>query len=356
MTKIAFTGGGTVGHVSVNLSLIPTALSQGYEALYIGSKNGIEREMIESQLPEIKYYPISSGKLRRYISLENAKDVFKVLKGILDARKVLKKEKPDLLFSKGGFVSVPVVIAAKSLNIPTIIHESDLTPGLANKIALKFAKKIYTTFEETLNYLPKEKADFIGATIREDLKNGNAHNGYQLTGFNENKKVLLVMGGSLGSKKLNSIIRENLDALLQQYQVIHLTGKGLKDDQVKKSGYIQYEFVKEDLTVLLAITDTVISRAGSNAIYEFLTLRIPMLLVPLGLDQSRGDQIDNANHFADKGYAKAIDEEQLTAQILLQELNEMEQERTRIINNMKSYEQSYTKEALFDKMIKDALN
>ncbi|HCA5900435.1 TPA: undecaprenyldiphospho-muramoylpentapeptide beta-N-acetylglucosaminyltransferase [Staphylococcus aureus] len=356
MTKIAFTGGGTVGHVSVNLSLIPTALSQGYEALYIGSKNGIEREMIESQLPEIKYYTISSGKLRRYISLENAKDVFKVLKGILDARKVLKKEKPDLLFSKGGFVSVPVVIAAKSLNIPTIIHESDLTPGLANKIALKFAKKIYTTFEETLNYLPKEKADFIGATIREDLKNGNAHNGYQLTGFNENKKVLLVMGGSLGSKKLNSIIRENLDALLQQYQVIHLTGKGLKDAQVKKSGYIQYEFVKEDLTDLLAITDTVISRAGSNAIYEFLTLRIPMLLVPLGLDQSRGDQIDNANHFADKGYAKAIDEEQLTAQILLQELNEMEQERTRIINNMKSYEQSYTKEALFDKMIKDALN
>ncbi|HFD6365434.1 TPA: undecaprenyldiphospho-muramoylpentapeptide beta-N-acetylglucosaminyltransferase, partial [Staphylococcus aureus] len=286
MTKIAFTGGGTVGHVSVNLSLIPTALSQGYEALYIGSKNGIEREMIESQLPEIKYYPISSGKLRRYISLENAKDVFKVLKGILDARKVLKKEKPDLLFSKGGFVSVPVVIAAKSLNIPTIIHESDLTPGLANKIALKFAKKIYTTFEETLNYLPKEKADFIGATIREDLKNGNAHNGYQLTGFNENKKVLLVMGGSLGSKKLNSIIRENLDALLQQYQVIHLTGKGLKDAQVKKSGYIQYEFVKEDLTDLLAITNTVISRAGSNAIYEFLTLRIPMLLVPLGLDQS----------------------------------------------------------------------
>ncbi|HDH4398817.1 TPA: undecaprenyldiphospho-muramoylpentapeptide beta-N-acetylglucosaminyltransferase [Staphylococcus aureus] len=356
MTKIAFTGGGTVGHVSVNLSLIPTALSQGYEALYIGSKNGIEREMIESQLPEIKYYPISSGKLRRYISLENAKDVFKVLKGILDARKVLKKEKPDLLFSKGGFVSVPVVIAAKSLNIPTIIHESDLTPGLANKIALKFAKKIYTTFEETLNYLPKEKADFIGATIREDLKNGNAHNGYQLTGFNENKKVLLVMGGSLGSKKLNSIIRENLDALLQQYQVIHLTGKGLKDAQVKKSGYIQYEFVKEDLTDLLAITDTVISRAGSNAIYEFLTLRIPMLLVPLGLDQSRGDQIDNANHFADKGYAKAIDEEQLTAQILLRELNEMEQERTQIINKMKSYEQSYTKETLFDKMIKDAFN
>lgn len=157
MSKIAFTGGGTVGHVSVNLSLIPTAIEKGHEAFYIGSKQGIEREMIESQLPDIKYYPISSGKLRRYLSFENAKDVFKVLKGILDARKILKQQKPDLLFSKGGFVSVPVVIAARSLNIPTIIHESDLTPGLANKIALKFAKKIYTTFEDTLNYLPKEK-------------------------------------------------------------------------------------------------------------------------------------------------------------------------------------------------------
>lgn len=188
MSKIAFTGGGTVGHVSVNLSLIPTAIDKGHDAFYIGSKTGIEREMIQSQLPNIKYYPISSGKLRRYLSVDNAKDVFKVLKGVIDARKVLKREKPDLLFSKGGFVSVPVVIAARSLNIPTIIHESDLTPGLANKISLKFAKKIYTTFEDTLKYLPKDKADFVGATIRQDLKEGNQSRGYQLTGFDASKK------------------------------------------------------------------------------------------------------------------------------------------------------------------------
>ena len=225
MSKIAFTGGGTVGHVSVNLSLIPTALAKGHEAFYIGSQKGIEREMIESQLPEIKYHVISSGKLRRYLSFDNFKDIFKVLKGIIDARRVLKKEKPDLLFSKGGFVSVPVVIAARSLKIPTIIHESDLTPGLANKIALKFAKKIYTTFEDTLNYLPKDKADFVGATVREDLKSGNKSRGYQLTQFSSDKKVLLVMGGSLGSKKLNDTIRGNLDALLKTYQIIHLTGK-----------------------------------------------------------------------------------------------------------------------------------
>ena len=355
MSKIAFTGGGTVGHVSVNLSLIPTALEKGHQVFYIGSKNGIEREMIESQLSNIKYYPISSGKLRRYLSFENAKDVFKVLKGILDARRVLKKEKPDLLFSKGGFVSVPVVIAARSLNIPTIIHESDLTPGLANKISLKFSKKIYTTFEETLKYLPKDKADFVGATIREDLKEGNQQKGYEITGFDSDKKVLLVMGGSLGSKKLNDIIRENLEALLHDYQIIHLTGHGLVDESYKQKGYIQYEFVKEELTHLLSITDTVVSRAGSNAIYEFLTLRIPMLLIPLGLDQSRGDQIDNAKYFESKGYGKMIPEDQLTQFKLLEQLKQIESHRTDITHQMESYKESYTKEDLFNKILNDAL-
>ena len=355
MSKIAFTGGGTVGHVSVNLSLIPTALEKGHQVFYIGSKNGIEREMIESQLSNIKYYPISSGKLRRYLSFENAKDVFKVFKGILDARRVLKKEKPDLLFSKGGFVSVPVVIAARSLNIPTIIHESDLTPGLANKISLKFSKKIYTTFEDTLKYLPKDKADFVGATIREDLKEGNQQKGYEITGFDSDKKVLLVMGGSLGSKKLNDIIRENLEALLHDYQIIHLTGHGLVDESYKQKGYIQYEFVKEELTHLLSITDTVVSRAGSNAIYEFLTLRIPMLLIPLGLDQSRGDQIDNAKYFESKGYGKMIPEDQLTQFKLLEQLKQIESHRTDITHQMESYKESYTKEDLFNKILNDAL-
>ncbi|WP_368863325.1 undecaprenyldiphospho-muramoylpentapeptide beta-N-acetylglucosaminyltransferase [Staphylococcus hominis] len=355
MSKIAFTGGGTVGHVSVNLSLIPTALEKGHQVFYIGSKNGIEREMLESQISNIKYYPISSGKLRRYLSFENAKDVFKVLKGILDARRVLKKEKPDLLFSKGGFVSVPVVIAARSLNIPTIIHESDLTPGLANKISLKFSKKIYTTFEDTLKYLPKDKADFVGATIREDLKEGNQQKGYEITGFDSDKKVLLVMGGSLGSKKLNDIIRENLEALLHDYQIIHLTGHGLVDESYKQKGYIQYEFVKEELTHLLSITDTVVSRAGSNAIYEFLTLRIPMLLIPLGLDQSRGDQIDNAKYFESKGYGKMIPEDQLTQFKLLEQLKQIESHRNDIIHQMESYKESYTKEDLFNKILNDAL-
>ncbi|MCU5745525.1 undecaprenyldiphospho-muramoylpentapeptide beta-N-acetylglucosaminyltransferase [Staphylococcus sp. SQ8-PEA] len=357
MAKIAFTGGGTVGHVSVNLSLIPTATNDGHKAIYIGSKNGIEREMVESQLPNIKYHAISSGKLRRYLSFDNVKDVFKVLKGILDARKILKKEQPDALFSKGGFVSVPVVIAAKSLKIPTIIHESDLTPGLANKIALKFAKKIYTTFEDTINYLPSDKADFVGATVRPDLLNGNSDRGYQLTQFNQSKPVLLVMGGSLGSHKLNQIIRDNLDLLLKDYQVVHLTGKGLLDHTLtQREGYKQFEFVKDDLTDLLAITSTVISRAGANAIYEFLTLNIPMLLIPLGLDQSRGDQIDNAKNFESKGYGKYVLEEDLTKNLLMEELKRLEDERSEIINTMRTYKESYTKEELFKKFIQDALH
>lgn len=353
MTKIAFTGGGTVGHVSVNLSLIPIARERGFQTFYVGSKNGIEREMLESQLPEVSYFPISSGKLRRYLSVENIKDVFKVIKGVSDARKVLKIQKPDLVFSKGGFVSVPVVIAARSLNIPVIIHESDITPGLANKISLKFAKKIYTTFEDTLKYLPKDKADFVGATVRDDLKNGNKTRGYELTGFTNDKKVLLVMGGSLGSKKINDLIRHNLDTLLKDYQVIHLTGKGLKDDSIQKQGYKQFEFVTDELTDLLAITDTVVSRAGANAIYEFLTLTIPMLLIPLGLDQSRGDQIDNAKNFESKGYAKMLSEEDANTATFIKALQSIEQNRSQIEKEMSNYHQLFTKEDLLNKILAD---
>lgn len=356
MVKIAFTGGGTVGHVSVNLSLIPTAEAKGHQTFYIGSKTGIERDMITSQLPHTPYYIISSGKLRRYLSFENIKDIFKVLKGIVDARKILKREKPDIVFSKGGFVSVPVVLAAKSLNIPTIIHESDLTPGLANKIALKFAKKLYTTFEETLKYVPSTKADFIGAIVRDDLKNGNAERGYQLTKLSPHKKTLLVMGGSMGSSKINQAIRKNLDTLLSKYQVIHLTGKGLKENAIQKEGYVQYEFVKEELTDLLAITDFVISRAGSNAIYEFLTLRIPMLLIPLGLDQSRGDQIDNAKFFEAQGYSIMLDESELNADTLNDSISMLSQNREQYLEKMMSFNESYTKDALLEKILKDALN
>ncbi|MCD8881956.1 undecaprenyldiphospho-muramoylpentapeptide beta-N-acetylglucosaminyltransferase [Mammaliicoccus sciuri] len=353
MKKIAFTGGGTIGHVAVNLALIPEAQKRDIETIYIGSKNGIEKEMITDSAKDTKYIPISSGKLRRYLSFENLKDVFKVLKGVLDARKVLKKEKPDLVFSKGGFVSVPVIIAAKSLKIPSIVHESDVTPGLANKISMKFANKMYTTFEETLKYVPKEKSDYIGAIIREDLRDGSKEEGYQLTGFNDQLPVLLIMGGSLGSKALNKAIRDNLDYLTKKYQIIHLTGKGHVDQNIKNANYVQYEFVSNELMHFYAITDTVISRAGANAIYEFATLKLPMLLIPLGLDQSRGDQIDNAKIFEKNGYAKVLQEKDVNQSNLISQLDKLENEREEIIDKMSHFKESYTKETLFNKIESD---
>lgn len=353
MKKIAFTGGGTIGHVAVNLALIPEAQKRDIETIYIGSKNGIEKEMITDSAKDTKYIPISSGKLRRYLSFENLKDVFKVLKGVLDARKVLKKEKPDLVFSKGGFVSVPVIIAAKSLKIPSIVHESDVTPGLANKISMKFANKMYTTFEETLKYVPKEKSDYIGAIIREDLRDGSKEEGYQLTGFNDQLPVLLIMGGSLGSKALNKVIRDNLDYLTKKYQIIHLTGKGHVDQNIKNANYVQYEFVSNELMHFYAITDTVISRAGANAIYEFATLKLPMLLIPLGLDQSRGDQIDNAKIFEKNGYAKVLQEKDVNQSNLISQLDKLENEREDIIDKMSHFKESYTKETLFNKIESD---
>ncbi|KTT85906.1 UDP-diphospho-muramoylpentapeptide beta-N- acetylglucosaminyltransferase [Mammaliicoccus sciuri] len=353
MKKIAFTGGGTIGHVAVNLALIPEAQKRDIETIYIGSKNGIEKEMITDSAKDTKYIPISSGKLRRYLSFENLKDVFKVLKGVYDARKVLKKEKPDLVFSKGGFVSVPVIIAAKSLKIPSIVHESDVTPGLANKISMKFANKMYTTFEETLKYVPKEKSDYIGAIIREDLRDGSKEEGYQLTGFNDQLPVLLIMGGSLGSKALNKAIRDNLDYLTKKYQIIHLTGKGHVDQNIKNANYVQYEFVSNELMHFYAITDTVISRAGANAIYEFATLKLPMLLIPLGLDQSRGDQIDNAKIFEKNGYAKVLQEKDVNQSNLISQLDKLENEREDIIDKMSHFKESYTKETLFNKIESD---
>ena len=308
MKKILFTGGGSAGHVSVNVALIPEFKKNGYEISYIGSKTGIENEMIR-KIPEVKYYKISSGKLRRYFSWENFIDPFKVLKGIVDSLLVLKKEKPNFVFSKGGFVSVPVCIAARLLKIPVVLHESDLTPGLANKINIKFCNHIFTTFEDTQKFLPKGKASLIGAIVRDDIYTGDANLAYELTGFTSEKPVMLVMGGSLGSKILNDYIWNNIDELTKKYQIVHLVGKGLLNDSVEKEGYKQYEFLAKELFDVLKITDFAVSRAGANALYEFLALDLPPILVPLGTNQSRGDQIENAKFFEKNGFALVIQED-----------------------------------------------
>lgn len=348
--RITFTGGGTAGHVIVNLALIPYFLDHGWKIDYIGSESGIERELI-SEIEEITYYPISTGKLRRYMSVENLKDPFRVLKGIAQSWNIIRKRKPNIIFSKGGFVSVPVVVAARFRRVPTIIHESDLTPGLANKLAAPFAKEILTTFPETVDHV-KKKATYVGPIIRDELFQGDREVGYELTNFTKDKKVLLIMGGSSGSQKINAAIRKLLPSLLPKYQVLHICGRGNLDQSITEDGYAQFEYVNEDLKHLFSITDYVISRAGANAIFELLALQIPMLLIPLSLGASRGDQIENAASFEAEKIAHVLKEEEMNETTLLEAIEALVKEENDLITHMAQYNSRASRDKVI-KLIKE---
>lgn len=318
----------------VNVALIPKLKEQGWNIAYIGSHQGIEREII-AKMDGVPYFPISTGKLRRYFDWNNFKDPFKVLKGTWQAYRIIKKEKPDIIFSKGGFVSVPVIIGAWLSGVPSIIHESDITPGLANKIAMPFATKICVTFPETMRHVKEEKGVYIGAVVREELKRGDADKGRKLCQFEKGKPVLLAMGGSLGSKRINDALRANLQTLLSDFQIVHICGKGNVDAKLaNEKGYKQFEYVHEDLPHLLAMADIVLSRAGANSIFEFLALRKPMLLIPLSKEASRGDQILNARSFEKSGYAEVLMEEDLTNESLQSAIYHLYQNKDRYQQNM----------------------
>ncbi|WP_301552032.1 undecaprenyldiphospho-muramoylpentapeptide beta-N-acetylglucosaminyltransferase [Guptibacillus hwajinpoensis] len=331
--KILFTGGGSAGHVTVNLALIPRFLKDDWDIHYIGSENGIERQLIEP-LKGVTYHHVSTGKLRRYFDWNNFKDPFKVIKGVGEAFSIIKREKPSVIFSKGGFVSVPVVIAGKMNSVPVIIHESDLTPGLANKVAIPFASKVCTTFPETVKHLPENKAEYIGAVVRDELKSGNRAKGLSFSGFTGSKPVMLIMGGSLGAKRINEAVRNQLDELLKTFDILHLTGKGQVDSTINMNGYKQFEYVTDELPDLLATADLIISRAGSNSIFEFLALKKPMLLIPLSRAASRGDQILNAQSFEKSGYANVLLEEDLTEESFMKSVRETYQNRGTYIHSM----------------------
>ncbi|GAA0300307.1 UDP-N-acetylglucosamine--N-acetylmuramyl-(pentapeptide) pyrophosphoryl-undecaprenol N-acetylglucosamine transferase [Gracilibacillus halotolerans] len=351
--QIIFTGGGTAGHVMVNLAIIPYFLENGWKVDYIGSKNGIEKDLIQS-LRGVTYHSISTGKLRRYFSIENFKDPFKVLNGTGQAHRIIGKKKPAVIFSKGGFVSVPVLAAAKMRGVPAVIHESDYTPGLANKLAIPFARKVLATFPETMKYLPEEKATYIGAVVREELFQGERNKGYKLTGFTGGKDVLLIMGGSAGSKKINDAVRDNLDTLLEHFQIIHICGKDNVDTAYEQQGYVQFEYVQDELKDLFAITDFVCSRAGANAIFEFLALRKPMLLIPLSRQASRGDQILNARSFEKQGYCKVLEEEDLEKASLEEKLLALKKEKYTIREKMLEYQVSEAKQKVIDAILQQA--
>lgn len=322
MKKIVLTGGGTAGHVTPNIALLPALRRAGYEISYMGSYDGIERKLIEDF--DIPYTGISTGKLRRYLDIKNLTDPFRVLKGFSEARKYLKKYRPNVVFSKGGFVSVPVVRAAAALGIPCIIHESDMTPGLANKLCFPVAQKICCNFPETLQMLPEGKAVLTGSPIRAELAQGNKIAGLNMCGFTANKPVIMVIGGSLGAANVNSAVREALPQLLIDFQVVHLCGKDKIDNLLlATSGYKQFEYIKTELKDLFAMADIVISRAGANSICELLALKKPNLLIPLPAASSRGDQLLNAASFEAQGFSIVINEDDLTTELLVAKVHEL---------------------------------
>ena len=347
MKKIVLTGGGTAGHVTPNIALLPSLKEAGYEVSYIGSYEGIEKKLIEEM--GIKYYGISSGKLRRYKSLKNLSDPFRVIKGFGQALSLMRKIKPDIVFSKGGFVSVPVVLAAGISKIPAIIHESDMTPGLANKIAMRSAVKICCNFPETLNFLPKEKAVLTGSPIRAELLSGNKEAGLALCGFNTEKPVIMIVGGSTGAVRVNEAVRKILPSLLEKFQVVHLCGKGKTDETLNNTaGYVQFEYINKELRDLFAMCDIVISRAGANAICELLALKKPNLLIPLSANASRGDQILNARSFKQQGYSSMLEEEDITEKTLLDAVNELYDNRDKYIEAMEKSQQGDSIKLIMD--------
>lgn len=345
MKKIVLTGGGTAGHVTPNIALLPGLKELGYEIHYIGSYEGIESKLIADF--DIPYYGIATGKFRRYLDPKNLTDPFRVIKGFTEARKILKQIQPDIVFSKGGYVSVPVVRAAASLKIPCIIHESDMTPGLANKLCIPVAEKVCCNFPETMQYIPEEKAILTGSPIREELSKGNKIAALDLCGFDANTPVIMVIGGSLGAANVNKAVRDALPELLKDFQVVHVCGKDKIDNMLLTTkGYKQFEYVKAELKDIFAMADVVISRAGANAICELLALKKPNVLIPL-MAGSRGDQILNAKSFESQGYSKVLMEDDITNQLLVDTVHELYfNKRTYIESMSNSHQQNAIKTIL----------
>lgn len=333
MKRIVLTGGGTAGHVTPNIALLPSLQEAGYEVFYIGSYDGVEKRLIADF--GIEYHGIATGKFRRYFDLKNFSDPFRVLKGYAEAKKALKEIKPDVVFSKGGFVSVPVVRAAADLKIPCIIHESDMSPGLANKLCIPVATKVCCNFPETLSKIPADKAVLTGSPIRAELSQGSKEAGYKLCGFSDEKPVIMVIGGSQGAQSINETVRESLNTLLQDFQVVHICGKEKMDNlMLSVPGYKQFEYIKSELKDVFAMADVVISRAGANAICELLSLNKPNILIPLSMG-TRGDQILNASSFEGQGFSMVIREEALDPISLVEKVHEVYLNRNQYIASMK---------------------
>ena len=329
MKKIVLTGGGTLGHVTPHLALIPRLKEKGYEIHYVGTENGMEAGKMQS-VEGVTYHAVRSGKLRRYFSWQNFTDPFRVIAGAFQSAHLMGKLKPDVVFSKGGFVAVPVVAGAWLHRIPVLCHESDLTPGLANRLCKPFARRIATTFPECAEALGK-KAEMTGTPLRPELFSGSREKGLELAGFTGEKPVLLMMGGSSGAQSVNKCLREAMDGLTGTFDILHVCGKGNLDEASEgKAGYKQIEFLDAELPDALACTDMVLSRAGANALCEFQALGRPMLLIPYPKGASRGDQILNAKSLQKRGLCHVLMQEDMTKESLVRAIMETWEDREKL--------------------------
>lgn len=330
---IVFTGGGSAGHVVPNLAIIQALPPETWQVAYIGAQ-GIEKKLVHAA--NIPYYEISTGKLHRRLTLKNLLTPYKVLKGIYQAYRHLKKLRPQMVFSKGGFVAFPVVFSAWLQKIPVICHESDLTPGLANKLSLPFAKKICVTFEESRQQSDPRKVIVTGTPLRSSLFQGQKARGLAIAKFQTDRPVILVYAGGSGSLKINRVLREALPELLQTFQVIHLCGQGNLAKEGAE-GYFQLEYASAELPDLLAAADLVISRAGANSLYELIALHKPHLLIPLSRKVSRGDQIENAAYAKQRGLSLVLEEEALSANTLVSAISQLFTERAGYHTALENY-------------------
>jgi UDP-N-acetylglucosamine--N-acetylmuramyl-(pentapeptide) pyrophosphoryl-undecaprenol N-acetylglucosamine transferase len=332
---IVLTGGGTAGHVMPNIAIIPD-LEKNFDIHYIGTYEGMEHWLVNPYIKKGNYHVIKAGKLRRYLSIQNLKDPLKVLLGFKESIKVLRKVKPKVVFSKGGYVSVPVVFAAKLLRIPIVLHESDLTPGLANRLAFPRCDKVCVSFESTLIHTGKADAIFTGTPVRKELLKGDSKTGRNLCKIEDTKPVLMIMCGSQGAVAINSVVDLALEKLCKKFHVVHIRGNGnIKEELDSIDGYTQFEFIGEELKHIFKIADIILSRAGANAIFELLVLNLPSLLIPLPRASSRGDQILNAEHFKANGWSKILYQEDLTLDSLYLNLINLYEDKAKYKREMK---------------------
>ncbi len=347
---IVLTGGGTAGHVMPNIALLPELEKHFDKIYYIGSKNGIERSIIK-KYENIKYYPIDSAKLARKLTLKNLATPFIVIKSVYQCMKILKEIKPSVVFSKGGYVAVPVVIAAKMLKIPIIAHESDSTIGLANKIIYKFCNTMFFSFSEAMKGYEK-KGKHSGSPIRREFFHPRRHKIADI--IDKNKKTIVIVGGSLGSKALNKIITSALTKLTD-YNIVNIVGNGKINKEIKYPNYYQYEFI-DDIADVYNLADVVISRAGSNTIFELLAMKKPMILIPLPKDESRGDQIINAEIFERNGWAKCLNQKELTADQLVLEIRQTIQNKSEYIKQMNTQSKENAVQIIAKEIVKISNN